>query len=286
MHQTQLERYKKLVSYIDDHFKEDIDIAKVEEICHYSYRNINRIFLALHQETIGKYIKRRRLEKAAEYLRYSPLKVSTIAYEVGFNDVAAFSKAFKQRFSISPKSFRTNGEALPFSQPISFEYDSLSSAIDYSIELLPEFEVLFLEYRGDYQNLQEITQIWAQLQQYAQQHGLEHADSIWFAEILDDHEISEALKCRYRAALVLDNQTDFQPSGLYQRGTRGRQKYAKFIHQGSHEDSMTTYQNIYTNWLANIPLAMADGPILEFYLNDDRDTPAEQLITEIYVPID
>ena len=40
--QVQLERYKKLLSFIDEHFKEDINIEKIEAVCHYSYRNINQ----------------------------------------------------------------------------------------------------------------------------------------------------------------------------------------------------------------------------------------------------
>ena len=67
----QLDNYKKLMAYINEHFKEDINSQRIEEICHYSYRNINRIFQAIHGETVGKYIKRIRLEKAAEYLKYS-----------------------------------------------------------------------------------------------------------------------------------------------------------------------------------------------------------------------
>ena len=58
---TQLERYKKLLLFIDENFKEEINIPKIEEACFYSYRNINRIFNAIHGETIGKYVKRLRL---------------------------------------------------------------------------------------------------------------------------------------------------------------------------------------------------------------------------------
>ena len=64
----QLTRYKKLLAYLDDHLNEEVNIEKVEEVCHYSYRNINRIFEAIHNETIGKYVKRLRLEKAAQFL--------------------------------------------------------------------------------------------------------------------------------------------------------------------------------------------------------------------------
>ena len=81
---TQLERYKNTISYIQQNFKEKIDIDLIESISNYSYRNINRIFLALHHETIGKYIKRIRLEKAAEYLKFSNHQISDIALEVGF----------------------------------------------------------------------------------------------------------------------------------------------------------------------------------------------------------
>ncbi len=94
---TQIERYKNLIKFLDKNFKEDINIEKIEEISHYSYRNINRIFQFLQHETIGKHIKRIRLEKAAEYLKYSNQQVSDIALNVGFSDIASFSKAFKKR---------------------------------------------------------------------------------------------------------------------------------------------------------------------------------------------
>jgi len=92
---TQLTRYKKLLRFIDEQFKEDINIPEIEEACNYSYRNINRIFEAINHETIGKYIKRIRLERAAQYLKFSQESITDIAYDVGFGDVAALSKAFK-----------------------------------------------------------------------------------------------------------------------------------------------------------------------------------------------
>lgn len=42
--ETQVEGYKRLLTYMDEQFKEEINIEIVEEVCHYSYRNINRIF--------------------------------------------------------------------------------------------------------------------------------------------------------------------------------------------------------------------------------------------------
>ena len=100
---TQLERYKLLKEYIDTQYKEPINIAQIEQVCFYSYRNMNRIFLALHQETIGQYIKRVRLVKAAEYLKYSEKSIFDIALEVGFSDVHALSLLRLSRLALRPR---------------------------------------------------------------------------------------------------------------------------------------------------------------------------------------
>lgn len=73
-----IERYNHLVTFLNDHYHEEIDIPKIEEISCYSYRNINRIFFSLHQETIGKYIRRIRLEKGAQYLKFTGSRYSDI----------------------------------------------------------------------------------------------------------------------------------------------------------------------------------------------------------------
>ncbi|MGI9543815.1 MAG: AraC family transcriptional regulator [Cyclobacteriaceae bacterium] len=284
--ETQLERYKNLLDFIDQSFKEDINIQKVERVCHYSYRNINRIFQALHNQTIGKYIKRLRLEKAAEYLKYSDITVSKIAYQIGFSDVSAFSKAFKNRFHLSPKTFRERQDAKANSMKREIlSQENSADLIDYKIEILPDLEILYLEYRGAYNNLAAINRSWEQLIDYIKPKGILTDNTIFLAEILDDNEISDEVNCRYNAAIVLEKPLEFEPDGLFRTKQIKRHKYTKFIHQGKHEASWETYQKIYACWLTEINFSLADLPTLEFYLNDESDTRAEDLITEIYIPI-
>ena len=213
---TQLERYKKLVNYLDQHFKEDIDIRKVEDICHYSYRNINRIFQALHQETIGKYIKRLRLEKAAQLLKYSQNSITDIAFEFGFNDAAAFNKAFRTRFQVSPSAYRKGNELLDFTGEMGPSGLAVApEKLSFEIRFLPEIELLYLEYRGAYGDFKAIEQTWENLYEYASEKQLLTPDSILLAEILDDDEISEDIHCRYRAGVILDRPLGFMPDGLF-----------------------------------------------------------------------
>ncbi|MEM8965011.1 MAG: GyrI-like domain-containing protein [Bacteroidota bacterium] len=286
--ETQLQRYKKLLQFIDERFKEDINIPEIEEACHYSYRNINRIFEALNHETIGKYIKRVRLERAAQYLRYSEASISEIAHDVGFGDVAAFSKAFKNKFNCSPSAYRSGTQLVQHinRQVASHSQETRSDVLTFEIETLPDFQLLGLEYRGAYEDITAIKKTWYQLVEYAHKKKLLTEETIYLAEILDDDEISEHIKCRYTAAIILEDSLTIDSEGFFFTRTVGSRKYAKFLHQGSHESCPDTYHLIYSHWMTDVALEMADAPVLEFYLNDEADTATPDLRTEIYIPIE
>lgn len=283
----QLVRYKKLLSYIDDHLKEGINIQKVEEISHYSYRNINRIFTAINGETIGKYIKRLRLEKGAQYLRYSEMGVSEIAYEVGFEERAAFNKAFKNKYGCSPSTFRASGESARerIQQSLLADEGADRQPLLFETEYLPEFEYIFLEYRGDYNDHLAMEQCWEQLFRYGIEHQLVSDDSILMTEIIDDPEISDSIHSRHNFAILLEKSLTFEPQELFRTKTHKRQKYAKFTHQGTQESCFEYYNEIYAFWMSDVELEPIDLPMLEFYPNFEEGLPPEKLITEIYIPV-
>lgn len=285
MNETQIDRYKKLVSFIEAHFKEDIQIPQLEAACHYSYRNINRIFEALQQETIGQYIKRRRLELAAQYLRYSEESISEIAMDVGFGGVAAFSKAFRSRFGCSPRAFRKDSLSVHLEEWKAEGQLAELEPISFETEVLPDMYVLGLEYHGPYDDFEGIKATWEKFLTYVDQQDLIRPNSIFLAEILDDEDITDKINCRYNVALVLEKPLPAAPQGLFQVKRLPGQRYAKFMHQGPHEASSETYQRIFGSWLEGIQLEWDDGPILEFYLNDEEDTAPADLLTEIYIPV-
>lgn len=284
---TQLDRYKHLLQFLEAHFKENINIQAVEAISHYSYRNINRIFQALHNETIGHYIKRLRLERAAQYLIHSSTSISDIAYDIGFEDLAAFSKAFKKRYSCSPSSFRKRQAAIQriAQQDLIAQQDHPRQKLIFEIEYLPDFEFLALEYRGDYEDLAALQNNWNVLLDYATQQQLLTEETIYMAEVLDDNAISDAIHCRYRSTILLQQPLSHPTEGLFTIHTHPCQKYAKFVHQGPHETCADTYHEIYAFWMLDVQLEMKDLPVLEFYVNDDPQIPQQDWLTEIYIPV-
>lgn len=86
-----------------------------------SKRTLHRAF-AQQGLSIGKYILERRLDRcAAAFDRETDLqKISAVAFAWGFNDVSHFSRAFKNRFGVSPRGFKNrNGGQLVTALPAS-----------------------------------------------------------------------------------------------------------------------------------------------------------------------
>ena len=61
-------------------------------------------------------------------------------------------------------------------------------------------------------------------------------------------------------------------------------KMAKTVHKGPYEDCGTTYEQLFT-WLAQNHVKVT-GPTREVYLNDPNEVSPEDILTEIYVPIE
>jgi len=283
----QIKRYNKLIDLITNKFNESISTKEVENITNYSYRNMNRIFTSLNQESIGKYIKRIRIEKAAENLKYTKNTIGDIAYQVGFNDLTVFNKAFKKRFGVTPSKFR-NKNNLQFISTLKKLNNSSNfphQQFEYKIEVLPDFEVLYIEYKGAYNNLKEINKTWAKILNYADKANIINDSSIFLAEIIDDDDITDDINCRYRAAITIPDLLINVQSNLFKTKKIKSQKYVKFIHKGSHEKSFETYDLIFPYLFLNLKLELLDLPILELYLNDESNTPIDELLTEIYIPI-
>ncbi|WP_312432185.1 AraC family transcriptional regulator [Lacrimispora sp.] len=99
---------EQAVIYIENHLGYNIKVEDVAKAAGYSYYHLNRQFTAILGESIGSYIKKRRLADASKKLLYTDLKIIDIAIEYGFDSPEAFSRAFKAIYKVSPQSYRQN----------------------------------------------------------------------------------------------------------------------------------------------------------------------------------
>ncbi|GEN72988.1 helix-turn-helix domain-containing protein [Chryseobacterium lathyri] len=84
--------------------------VSIEELAHktnLSISSFKREFKKLYNNSPASYIKTKRLERAAELLLLSDERVSNIAFECGFNDLANFTKSFHDKYNTSPTNYRS-----------------------------------------------------------------------------------------------------------------------------------------------------------------------------------
>lgn len=94
------------ISYIEDHYSEQITLEEIAAKSDISIRHLNRIFRAYYQTTPIAYIQRLRLEQACTQLKQTNRSITEISYLCGFNDSNYLTRQFKKTYGMSPKAFR------------------------------------------------------------------------------------------------------------------------------------------------------------------------------------
>ncbi len=95
---------------VEQHFKTKHTVAEYAELLYKSPKTLSNIFLKMGSKTPLQYIQERKLLEAKRRLRYSNMQIQEIAYEIGYEDIQAFSRFFKKKVGISPSKFKELGD--------------------------------------------------------------------------------------------------------------------------------------------------------------------------------
>ena len=98
------------LSYIREHYRENISLDDVLKITSYSKSHFIRLFKKNMGMNLTDYINKYRIEKSCLDLIYTSKNVTEIATENGFNTVQYFSKTFKTYMKCTPKQYQKNGK--------------------------------------------------------------------------------------------------------------------------------------------------------------------------------
>lgn len=98
-----------VMRYIREHIQEPLDRETLAAVAGFSIPHFHRVFTAHVGESAASYVRRLRMERAARKLRMGAVDITEVALAAGYDSHAAFSKAFKQQFGLSPSEFRQLG---------------------------------------------------------------------------------------------------------------------------------------------------------------------------------
>jgi AraC-like DNA-binding protein/ligand-binding sensor protein len=95
-------------AFIQEHHTEDLSLEQVAQIVHMSTFYFCKMFRKSVGVNFTEYVSRVRIEKARNLLLNPNLRISEIAYEVGFQSLTHFNRVFKKLLGQSPTEFRAH----------------------------------------------------------------------------------------------------------------------------------------------------------------------------------
>ncbi len=95
-----------LIAWIDEHIDQPLNIDVVAKKSGYSKWYLQRMFRTVTHQTLGDYIRQRRLLLAAVELRTTERPIFDIAMDLGYVSQQTFSRVFRRQFDRTPSDYR------------------------------------------------------------------------------------------------------------------------------------------------------------------------------------
>jgi AraC-like DNA-binding protein len=96
----------KARKFIEEHSGEELSLSKVAKVVNISANHLSEKFKQVTGVNFVEYIAWTRFEKACDLLRNSNLRISEIAFAVGFQSLSQFNRVFKKLSGKSPSAYR------------------------------------------------------------------------------------------------------------------------------------------------------------------------------------
>jgi len=100
------ELFSRFRAEVERHFKDQWQVGQYADMLKASPVRLNRLCLKLSGKSAFDITQDRLMLEACRKLTYVPASIASIAYELGFQDPAYFSRLFKKRMGLTPKEFR------------------------------------------------------------------------------------------------------------------------------------------------------------------------------------
>lgn len=267
---------------------EPVSPARVAEEAGFSLFHFHRIFRGMVGQSLGNYLRRRRLTDAGEQLLTTDRRVLDIALDYQFGSQAAFTRAFRTVYEMTPGEYRRRGQRLLLLEKPRLTVERLQHlqsglTLEPSIQFRPARQVVGLPYLGKNQH-GELGAIAREL--IRRRAGIPHrlADDVILGVcaplpggLTDESTIS------YLTAVPVSIVDSRLPQGMVAQEIPAG-LWAVFTHRGSVDRLDESYQHIWGSWLPRSGYIPAEAPDYEVY--DSRyDPDSETSEIDICIPV-
>lgn len=103
------DRLKSIISYVREHYSEDITVEEVAESCHITPSHFMHFFKEKSGTTFNRYLNQYRLNQSALLLTQG-VPAAEAAFACGFNQLPYFYKRFREYYHMTPKEFQEKAQ--------------------------------------------------------------------------------------------------------------------------------------------------------------------------------
>ena len=316
-------RINRVMDYIEGHIAEALSLEVLARIACFSPFHFHRVFAAMTGETLNRFIRRLRAEKAATQLLANPGKsVTEIALDCGFSGSSAFARTFKEFFGVTAQewkrmtpeernscqadrkigeSFSNMGQAEGISVSHSGLMTTLSPTWRIEMtenkdkktknitatvtveELLPK-NVIYARHVGPYAGLSEVFEkLFARLYAFAGPRGLIGPDTQILSVYHDDPAVCEEEKLRVDACMTV-------PAGTPVEGDVGTMvipggKFGVARFELFADEYAQAWDAVIGGWLPESGYQFDDRLSFELYPKNCEGHPEDKTVVDICIPV-
>jgi AraC family transcriptional regulator len=243
-------RILKVLIYIEDHIHEKMKVEELARVACYSPFHFQRFFRFIIGESVHKYVRRLRMERAAQKLQGSDQLITEIALKANFETPSAFTKAFKQCMGESPRNFRKLYKEINMANK---KFKDLSMIEPDEIKNVEEIPVFCIRRTGNYDTSSK--EAWDAMKEFIKENNLHINLLRYFSMGYDDPKIVEDKKLRFDVCISIPESQKVSLKGEAVSRTLKGGKYAIFICK-SPLDTMgnvinEAFDRIFLKWLPN-----------------------------------
>ena len=285
-------RILRVLTHIQEHLDEALDLEGLAQVACFSSFHFHRIFAAMTGETIADHVRRLRLERAGAELRSGGKPVIQVALDAGYEAHAAFTRAFKAAYGVSPAKFRrATGPIAILAAPSGVHFrpgvplttfnanHTKSKVMKIITRKIKPMRVAYLRHVGPYEN---VNQTWIQLTARLSADQQIGNRSVFIGIGYDNPTITPAEALRYDACITVDE--EYKPKQPIELQTIVGGDYA-VVKNCPVEKIKDAFGYLYGKWLARSSRELRPAPSFMMFERAGEKVPRTKQRVDIYMPL-
>ncbi len=278
-----VKRFNEAINYIEEHLDGDISYETISNKVGCSIYNFQRMFSYIADKPLSEYIRSRRLTSAAFDILNCDDRLIDISIKYGYKSQDAFTRAFKKFHGVLPSDIRNETVKLKSCPKISFQMTIKGvNHMNYQIEDFPAFKVIGVSKRIDTKKAFNIVpKIWEEAWKDGTIHQLmdifKQADyrPAGFLGLSSGGQWGNSEEMEYILAVTSYVDTPecqlISPNEGLEQFSYPASKWAIFEANGEPPQAVQKiYKQFYTEWLPNSGYQLKDLPVIECYMQNNR----------------